>query len=296
VSSAELYTSEAYGYGRVEARVQYAPGDGVVSSFFSWKEGSELAGTFWNELDFEKLGAACRLETNPIYGNPSANHSQKHMLELDMCGTFHTYAYEWTPEAIVWSIDGMEIRRETGAVPQAFAENASGGMQIHFNLWPGDATFGGNFDPAILPVHEYVDWVQFSKYEEGAFTLAWREDFDGATLPERWLSGSWPSPKGKSTHAVENVNFVDGYAVLSLTADDALGPAGAAPGVAGPPAATGGTENAAGSTSKTTPTAGGCNFGSASTPSALLWFLSAGALGWLQRRGRRSPKCQSRRG
>ena len=41
----------------------------------------------------------------------------------------------------------------------------------------------GNFDPAILPVHEYIDWVQFSKYEGGEFKLAWREDFDGATLP-----------------------------------------------------------------------------------------------------------------
>lgn len=231
VSSAELYTGESYGYGRVEARVQYAPGDGVVSSFFSWKDKSEQAGVFWAELDFEKLGATCYLQTNPIYGNPSANHEKKHdELTLDMCGAFHTYAYEWTPEAIVWSVDGMEIRRETTAVPQAFAANAPDGMQIHFNVWPGDITFGGNFDPAILPVHEYIDWVQFSKYEGGEFKLAWREDFDGATVPAGWLTGSWASPKNKSTHMPENVNFINGYAVLSLTADNALGPAGAMPG------------------------------------------------------------------
>ncbi len=242
VSSAELYTVEQYPYGRVEARVQFAPGDGVVSSFFSWKDGSEKAGTFWNELDFEKLGAECRMETNPIYGNPSANHTQKHTLELDMCGAFHTYAYEWTPEAIVWLIDGVEIRRETTAVPQAFAENASAGMQIHFNVWPGDITFGGKFDPAILPVHEYVDWVQFSKYEGGEFKLAWREDFDAATAPAGWQTGTWASPKNNSTHAPENVNFINGYAVLSLTADDALGPAGAMPG-----SSSGGSGNVGGS-------------------------------------------------
>lgn len=292
VSSAELYTAEAYGYGRVEARVRYAPGDGVVSSFFYWKEGSEKTGTFWNELDFEKVGAACRLETNPIYGNPPANHSQKHMLDLDMCGAFHTYAYEWTPEAIVWSIDDVEVRRETGAVPQAYAEHASGGMQIHFNVWPGDATFGGTFKPAILPVHEYVDWVQFSKYEEGAFTLDWRQDFDGAALPEGWLTGDWPSPKNKSTHAPENVNFIDGYAVLSLTADDALGPAGAMPDA---PASTSGGAAAVdssgvgggGSTSNTVPTNGACSFGRPSTSSALCSAVLAAALGWLQRRRRR---------
>lgn len=252
VSSAEIYTASSYSYGRVETRLRFAAGDGVVSSFFSWKDGSEQAGAFWNEIDFEKLGADCRLETNPIYGKPSANHSQRHALMLDMCGAFHVYAYEWTPDALVWRIDDQEIRRETGATAQAFAENAAqAGMAVHFNLWPGDATFGGNFDPAILPVHEYVDWVQYSKYENGKFTLAWREDFNGKTLSGDWLTGSWESPKKKSTHSNENVNLIDGYAVLSLTADDARGPAGAMPaatsgggassgGVSGGGAATGG--------------------------------------------------------
>jgi hypothetical protein len=72
VSSAELYQNQTYTYGRFEARIQFAAGDGVISSFFLWKPGSEMAGTFWNELDFEKLGADCRLQTNPLYGLPVA--------------------------------------------------------------------------------------------------------------------------------------------------------------------------------------------------------------------------------
>lgn len=281
VSSAELYTGESYGYGRVEARVQYAAGDGVVSSFFSWKDKSEQTGVFWNELDFEKLGATCYLQTNPIYGLPAGNHEQKHdaLTALDMCGSAHTYAYEWTPEAIVWSVDGMEIRREVGAIPQAFAENAPDGMQIHFNLWPGDATFGGNFDPAILPVHEYIDWVQFSKYEGGEFKLAWREDFDGATLPSGWQTGSWASPKNKSTHAPENVNFINGFAVLSMTADDKLGPAGAVVPGAGGGGNTAGS-NAGGSAS---PNGGdgavGGNGGNGGTPSGTAGTTPSGTAG-----------------
>lgn len=313
VSSAELYTSESYGYGRIEARVQYAPGDGVVSSFFMWKDGSEVAGTFWNELDFEKVGADCRLETNPIYGKPAANHSQKHALALDMCQSFHTYAYEWTPEAIVWFVDGMEIRRETGTAAQAYAENAPAGMQIRLNLWPGDATFGGNFDPAILPVHEYVDWVQFSKYEGGQFTLAWREDFDGNTLPAGWLTASWASPKNHSTHAPENVSFINGHAVLSLTADDALGPSGAMPGgvaaggtgsmaeagaggaagtmgasgttsAAGSGVAAGGSSGAGSSMGPSLPTDGGCSVRSSASGSASTWLLALLGLWWAKRR------------
>ena len=239
VGSAELYTSQAYSYGRFETRARFAPGDGVVGSFFLWKDGSEKPDTFWNELDFEKIGAECLMQSNPIYGKPSANHGKQHALQTDFCGAFHTYAFEWTPEAIVWLFDGSEIRREVGAAATAFAENASAGMQIHFNVWPGDATFGGNFSPSILPVHQYIDWVQYSAYKDGAFTLSWREDFTAATAPDGWLTGSWPSPKNRSTHAPENVNFVNGYAVLSLTADDALGPAGAMPEGSGGGAMTG---------------------------------------------------------
>src|SRR5262245_43712852 len=105
VSSAEFYGSTAYGYGRVEARIRFAAGDGVISAFFLWKNGSEMPGTFWNELDFEKLGADCHVETNAIYGNPATNHNQRAQAPGDPCGGYHTYTYEWTSEAIVWAVD-----------------------------------------------------------------------------------------------------------------------------------------------------------------------------------------------
>ncbi|HEU5072516.1 MAG TPA: glycoside hydrolase family 16 protein, partial [Polyangiaceae bacterium] len=96
-SSAELYTSQSYQYGSFEARVRFAPGSGVVSSFFLWKDGSEVAGTFWNELDFEKVDAECHLKTNAFFGEPEVGHPQAATLSQDLCGEFHTYKYEWTP-------------------------------------------------------------------------------------------------------------------------------------------------------------------------------------------------------
>jgi endo-1,3-1,4-beta-glycanase ExoK len=228
VTSGEIYPAAGYGYGRYETRLRFAAGDGVVSSFFLWKDGSEKSGVFWNELDFEKVGADCHVETNAIYGNPPANHSQRHEV-ADACGTYHTYTYEWTPEAIVWLIDNVEVRRETGATAAAYAQNAQA-MQIRFNVWPGDASFGGNFSPNILPVHQYVDWVQFSSYAAGAFTVQWRQDFNAQTVPTDWLTANWQSPKMLSTHSPANINFMDGYLVISLTADNATGPAGAMPG------------------------------------------------------------------
>jgi endo-1,3-1,4-beta-glycanase ExoK len=264
VASAEVYTAASYGYGRFEARVQFAAGDGVISSFFLWKEGSEVAGTFWNELDFEKVGADCHVEMNSIYGNPQMNHIQPVPDGADACGEYHTYAYEWTPEYIAWFVDGVELRRDTGAAAAAYAENATSGLQVHFNVWPGDITFGGNFDPAILPVHQYVDWIQYSAYEGGAFTLTWREDFDSGTLPSGWGAANWGSPKNLSTHNPANANFINGFLVLSLTADDALGPEGAMP---GPGSGSGGMGGMGGSdgTSGSGGT-GGMDGGTAGTP------------------------------
>lgn len=231
VSSAEMYSAKSYRYGRFVARLQFAGGDGVVSSFFLWKDGSEKSGTFWNELDIEKLGADCDLETNAYYGNPGRVHPEKATeITADLCGGFHTYAYEWTPDYIAWSVDGNEIRREEGEVATAYRDNAEAGMQIRFNVWPGDASFGGNFSPSILPVYQYINWLEYYSYgDDGEFTLEWREEFDGTRLPSGWLRGSWDSPKGKSTHVAQNISVVNGYAVLSLTDDEALGAGDAAP-------------------------------------------------------------------
>lgn len=263
VSSAEFYTGQSYKYGRFEARLQFAPGDGVVSSFFLWKDGSEVAGTFWNELDFEKVGADCHLQTNAIYGNPSVPHSQTPALSVSLCDQFHTYAYEWTPDYISWTVDGVEIRRETGDAATAFAQNTTAGMQFRFNVWPGDANFGGNFDPAILPVYQYINWVQYSSYANGAFQPQWRQDFTAGTIPSGWLTGNWASPKNLSNHSPNNVGFVNGYAVLALTADGATGVAGVVP--ADTTDTSGGAPGAGGANSN--PDAGNGGQGAAGNPS-----------------------------
>lgn len=235
VSSAELYTPSGYGYGRFEARVMFPQGDGVVGSFFLWKSGSEMAGTYWNELDFEKVNANCTLEINSIYGLPSVQHQRVVSNASSPCSAYHTYAYEWTPDYIAWSVDGQEIRRDTGAGATAYSDNAlMEGLQIRFNIWPGDSSFGGNFSASILPVEEYVSWVQYATYTPGTgdvacnFTLAWRESFEQG-IPSSWSVGNWASPKNLSTHSPSNVTATNGIAVLSLTADTMLGFTGMPP-------------------------------------------------------------------
>ena len=224
------------------------PGDGVVGSFFLWKDGSEKAGTFWNELDFEKIDADCRLQSNPIYGNPSANHGKQHALE---CGSVRRVSYVHL--RVDTRSDRLAVRRRRDSArngrDSAPPSRRTPALGCRFTSTFGQGTprFGGNFNPSILPVHQYIDWVQFSAYEDGAFKLSWREDFNASTVPDGWLTGSWPSPKNRSTHAPENVNFINGYAVLSLTADDALGATGAVPEGSGGAGAVNGAAGSSGS-------------------------------------------------
>ena len=305
VTSAELYRASAQTFGRFEARIRFAGGDGIVSSFFLWKTGSEQSSVYWNELDFEKLGAACELQTNSIHGLPQSNHEELGYSLQGLCDAYHTYAYEWTPEHIAWFVDGIEIRRETGAVVAAYTENATEGMQLRFNVWPGNASFGGNFSEASLPAYQFVAWAQYSEYTPGTgddgsdFTLSWREEFDAK--PVGWQMGSWASPLNGSTHSPANVKFVDGIAVLALTTDEAIGFAGSPPpdtGDAVAVPATGGAGGAIGAANDGTVFSFGDDRGSegcscrlaprSSGPSGSFALLALGLVAFVGRRRRRA--------
>ncbi len=294
-ASAEFYTTTSYQYGRFEASIRFAAGSGVIGSFFLWKDGSEVAGTFWNELDLEKVGADCALDTNAFYGDPERVHTQDITVAVDPCGEFHTYAYEWTPEYIAWFVDETEVRRETGETATAYAENATDGMQIRFNIWPGDASFGGVFDPSILPVYQEIDWVQYSSYTNGTFALEWREDFTADTAPTGWTTGNWDSPKGLSTHSPANVSFADGVAILALTADGQSGIGGTSAGTGGAPSGTGGATTCGTSTTfgptEDDDTGCTCRAGAARHQDASGISLLLGTLlvGWTRRKRKAKP-------
>lgn len=221
VQGAELYKTDAYFYGRFEARIRYAPGEGVVSSFFLWKDGSSST-TSWNELDFEKINSACRLQTN-LWSGTGTQSQQINTPTFDICADYHTYGIEWTPDYIAWVIDGNQVRKETGAKVMEYTKNASQGMQMHFNLWQGDSSFGGTLNTSTLPVHQFISWAQYSSYSNGAFKMEWREDFNDTTVPTGWGVGTWMAPLNHSMHNAANVSIANGIAVMSMTAENMTG-------------------------------------------------------------------------
>jgi hypothetical protein len=116
-----------------------------------------------------------------------------------------------------------------------------------------------------LPVYEEIDWVQYSSYANGTFTVEWRDDFDTAVFDPRWAFGTWDSPKALSTHDPRNVGIVDGHAIIALTSDEGVGmgvpPQPAAGGMGGAGGA--GLAGSAGSTSGGAGNTGGAATGGA---------------------------------
>ncbi|HEY8940320.1 MAG TPA: family 16 glycosylhydrolase, partial [Cellvibrio sp.] len=68
--AAEIYSKQTYKYGRYEMRMQVAKGSGVLSTFFTYKNGSEQPGVFWEEIDIEIFGKnnATQWQSNVIIG------------------------------------------------------------------------------------------------------------------------------------------------------------------------------------------------------------------------------------
>jgi beta-glucanase (GH16 family) len=74
----------------------------------------------------------------------------------DFCADFHEFAVEWSPQSIIWFVDGVERFRSEDSIPPAK-------MYLLVNLavggdWPGppdDKThFPGTFDVDYVRVYE----------------------------------------------------------------------------------------------------------------------------------------------
>jgi beta-glucanase (GH16 family) len=125
-------------FGRVDVVVQAAAGNGIVTSLV-------LQSDCLDEIDWEWVGGD-DLQAQSNYfskGDDStfdrgAYHTVDHPLT-----TFHTYSFEWTPEAVHWIIDDVIVRTLT-------YEEAKGGsafpqtpMQIKMGTWVA----GGSTSP-----------------------------------------------------------------------------------------------------------------------------------------------------
>ncbi|MBK9579537.1 MAG: family 16 glycosylhydrolase [Fibrobacteres bacterium] len=223
--SAELISKETFKYGAFEARVRAAEGSGMITTFFLWKDGSELPGAKWQEQDFEIWGKDGLVQSQAMTpGDPRVEHTAVHRLPTKAWERYYTYRMEWTPKKLSFYIDGTKVREETDPVEfeklldPAKAEPA----QLRTGLWAGDFAWSGAFDATKVPQASFVNWLQVFDYTPGAgpngsdFSLRWRDNFDGMNW-NRWWSANWTFEYSVSDYTNGNHKAKDGALVSVLT-------------------------------------------------------------------------------
>ncbi|KAJ4352983.1 transglycosylase [Ascochyta clinopodiicola] len=172
-------------FGKVDVVLKAAPGAGIVSSFV-------MQSDTLDEIDWEWLGAdPDEVQTN-FFGKGQTTSYNRGAFHADTGSqsSFKTYTIEWTPEQIVWQIDGVTVR----TLEPANAENQypQTPMQIKFGAWAGG-------DPANAA--GTIEWARGpTDYSKGPFTMQVKSlkvaDYStGSTYSYGDTSGTWKSIK-----------------------------------------------------------------------------------------------------
>lgn len=224
---AELDSIQSALYGRVELRMQMIRGSGLLSTFFTYKTGSEVAGTAWEEMDIESLGkdGAKSWQSNIITGNPRVTSEQVYSVTGSLADGYHTYTLEWTPDYVSWSFDGTQVRKTEGGQ----VSNLINPETLRFNAWASDATgWAGALDDTALPAYQFVNWIKYYRYDNGQFVLDWTDDFD--TLDStRWTAANWTFDGNLVDFDPGNAVVQDGTLILAITKEGATGFSGTVP-------------------------------------------------------------------
>lgn len=230
---AEIYSSQSWKYGKVEMRMRMAKGSGILSTFFTYKNGSEIKGTFWEEIDIEVFGKnnADSFQSNIITNNPKKTSEEVHSPGFSMGDAYHTYTLEWTPNYVAWFIDGVLMRKTQGGQVSELTNAES----FRFNLWAANITsWVGTFDVNALPAYQFVNWIKYSTYTPGKgnngsdFTLNWTDDFNSFNT-SMWSKADWTFNENLTDFDPNNALVKDGYLVLVLSKAGQTGFTGTVP-------------------------------------------------------------------
>lgn len=221
--AAEIYSKQTYKYGRYEMRMKVAKGSGILSTFFTYKNGSEISGNTWEEIDLEIFGKnnATQWQSNVITGvNPNITRTEGiHTSGVSLADDYHTYAVEWTPEYIAWFVDGDQIRRITGG---QFVTSLVSNQDMRFNIWPCNvSSWAGSFSDSVLPVYQFVNYIEYKPYDPVSKNFVgggFKDEFNGFDTA-RWGVGNYTFGDNMADFEPLNVTTKNSTLVLSLTKD-----------------------------------------------------------------------------
>ncbi len=136
-SAAALSSVPKFLRGRFEAVLRPPRVPGVVTGVFLHRDSPR------QEIDIEFVGKRPRHMLTNVYYNPGGDGARYDygfrgtpiLVELGFDATedFHCYAIEWSPDQMLWFIDGRLVHRRVNWDPTPIPHLP---MQFHVNLWP----------------------------------------------------------------------------------------------------------------------------------------------------------------
>lgn len=173
-SSARLLTKGRFSqtYGKFEARIKLARGQGIWPAFWMLAESFDNIG--WpecGEIDIiESVGPIAQTVYGTLHGpGYSGGHAAQgsYPVRQSLADGFHVYAVEWEPDEIRWLFDGICYSTVTkqDVAPNAWPFDAPFYMVLNLAVggdWPGspDAT-------TIFPQRLVVDYVRVYRAGDG---------------------------------------------------------------------------------------------------------------------------------
>ena len=159
-SGGEFRSKDFYGYGRYEVSMKALKSDGALSSFFTCT-GPYDNGNDWDEIDIEILGKDTTQVQFNYYRKGQGGHEYMYDLGFDASEGFHTYAFEWHKDKIVWFVDGKKAYELSGDIPVTKGK-------ILANAWTGKGVddWLKPFNARNLPLVAEYEWVKFTPFED----------------------------------------------------------------------------------------------------------------------------------
>lgn len=168
-TSARLSTAHTFSstYGQVEARIKVPRGQGMWPAF--WMLGSDIGSAGWpdcGEIDvMENVGYEPSTVHGTIHGpgySGSGGIGAGYTLPdgQKFADGFHTFAVDWSPNKITWSVDGTVYQTRTPADLNGNRWVFDHSFYIILNLavggyWPGDPDGSTTFPQQLV-----VDYVK----------------------------------------------------------------------------------------------------------------------------------------
>ena len=150
-SSALISTGQSFRqkYGKFEAKVRFSQSFPVVNTF--WMLGEKITPQIDVFKSTDPKGKSVESGVHSMDLMKKAAHSLKKISGENFKGKFFIYSLEWTAQAMIWRINGIEVHRETKNIPDE-------AMYLTFCTTLPEVPKGGQ-----TPAYMDIDWVRCYK-------------------------------------------------------------------------------------------------------------------------------------